>query len=189
MPFAYEKKFGHRCIVFAAGKSALQILDAIQRRLLASAEQEMERCAEQTAQITSLRLARLFVSVDDAQLQTVSPITTHILDTSRGCPAQNVQVQLYLWSTAAKKWYPCGSGVTNSDGRVTDLLPGFYDATGIFTAGTYRIIFHIADYFERTGSGCFYPSVSIDFTVVDPTEHYHVPLLLNPFGFSTYRGS
>jgi 5-hydroxyisourate hydrolase len=108
-------------------------------------------------------------------------ISTHILDTSRGRPAEGVAVTLHKQDGAT--WREVGRGTTNADGRVKPLLetiPG---------AGVYRIAFEVAPYYERLATECFYPAVSIEFRVKAVEEHYHVPLLLNPFGFSTYRGS
>lgn len=75
-------------------------------------------------------------------------------------------------------------GITNDDGRVTDLL-----APGSLVAGTYRITFALTPYFQATARKAFYPHLDIVFSVEVPTEHFHVPLLLSPFGYSTYRGS
>lgn len=111
-----------------------------------------------------------------------SPITTHILDTSRGRPAEGVTIRLERLSGANTE--EVGKGITNADGRVTDLME-----PGTLQSGDYRIHFDIAPYYEGLGQKCFYPSVQIDFSVESTDEHYHVPLLLNPFGFSTYRGS
>ncbi len=108
-----------------------------------------------------------------------SPITTHILDTSVGRPAAGVEVRLCDASGGE-----IGRGVTNEDGRVTDLL-----APGTLAAGTYRITFETGAYFASQGKRGFYPRVEITFEVSAPSEHYHVPLLLNPYGYSTYRGS
>ena len=113
---------------------------------------------------------------------TRSPVTTHVLDTSRGRPAAGVAV--HLARRAGDAWTSLARGVTDADGRVGDLLP-----PGSLEAGTYQITFATGAYFEELGVAGFYPSVSIDFTVAATDEHYHVPLLLNPFGFSTYRGS
>ena len=104
-------------------------------------------------------------------------ISTHILDTSRGRPASGVTVVL---SSGGRE---LARGVTDADGRVKPLLEA------IPGVGTYRITFEVAPYFEGLGLESFYPQVAIDFTVRVPGEHHHVPLLLNPFGFSTYRGS
>lgn len=108
-------------------------------------------------------------------------ITTHVLDTSRGRPAQGVGVSLEL--EAAGGWRLVGRGATNSDGRVTDLF------AGELTAGKYRLRFDTGAYFSARQMSSFYPSVEITFFVLDTTQHYHVPLLLSPYGYSTYRGS
>lgn len=107
-----------------------------------------------------------------------SPITTHVLDTSLGRPAEGVGVELFRGDERI------GRGSTNADGRVTDLIP-----PGTLTAGVYRIAFETGAYFLRDARSCFYPRVEITFEVKASDEHYHVPLLLNPFGYSTYRGS
>jgi len=110
-----------------------------------------------------------------------SPITTHILDTSRGRPAAGVTVTL---ERQGDGWEHLGRGVTNADGRVTDLM-----APGSLRAGVHRIRFATGEYWEALGSSGFYPFVEIVFEVGATDEHYHVPLLLNPYGYSTYRGS
>ncbi|GMF13146.1 unnamed protein product [Phytophthora lilii] len=114
-----------------------------------------------------------------------SPVTSHILDTSLGRPAANVHVELQHLQNGL--WTRVNDGVTNADGRVAShLVP----ETAAFEAGTYRMLFHTQEYFETNGvSEFFYPEVTIAFIVKDPTQHYHVPLLINPFGYSTYRGS
>ena len=108
-------------------------------------------------------------------------ISTHILDTTLGKPARGVAVWLELLEGAT--WRRIGEGVTNDDGRVKPLL----DA--IPKEGTYRINFEVAAYFRQQQLEAFFPSVTITFVVRSVQEHYHVPLLLNPFGYSTYRGS
>lgn len=112
-----------------------------------------------------------------------SPITTHILDTSTGLPARGVRVQLFCVEPGGEG-AAIGAAETDADGRVEGLLP-----VGPLAAGAYRLCFDAAGYFAGRGIDTFYPSVTIEFTVADPTQHYHVPLLLSPFGFSTYRGS
>ena len=112
----------------------------------------------------------------------MSGITTHVLDTSRGKPAAGVRV---LLETKGKKgWHEVGAGVTDADGRLRTLTP---DAPLAF--GTYRILFDTGAYFAAHGVESFYPSVTVVFTVKDHAAHYHVPLLLSPFGYCTYRGS
>ena len=114
----------------------------------------------------------------------MSEITTHILDTSRGQPAGGVPVRLEL-ETADGSWKQIGKGSTDADGRAKDLLtPGF-----ALRSGVYRLVFDTEYYFAAQKIEGFYREVSIVFTIRDPTHHYHVPLLLSPFGYSTYRGS
>jgi 5-hydroxyisourate hydrolase len=114
----------------------------------------------------------------------MSPITTHVLDTSRGRPAAGVAVVLET-RTDSGQWKQLGKGATDADGRVRDLLPAKY----VITAGVYRLTFDTGGYYRGLKIDCFYPSVSIVFEVRAPSEHFHVPLLLSPFGYSTYRGS
>ena len=113
----------------------------------------------------------------------MSPITTHILDTAQGRPAQGVAVTLNRQDSNG--WTALASGTTNADGRITDLLS---DGTKL-TAGIYRLHFAVGDYFTQRGVESFYPEVEIRFRLQNPEQHYHVPLLLNPFGYTTYRGS
>jgi 5-hydroxyisourate hydrolase len=113
----------------------------------------------------------------------MSGISTHVLDTSIGRPAAGVPVTLER-QDAAGNWKPAGSGATNADGRVPQLLGG-----GTLVAGIYRITFDTAAYFRARGVEAFYPSVTVQFEIRDAAQHYHVPLLLSPFGYSTYRGS
>jgi 5-hydroxyisourate hydrolase len=113
----------------------------------------------------------------------MSAITTHVLDTSRGVPAAGVGVALHRAGDTG--WRQVGGGTTDADGRVRDLA----GADGPLGAGRYRLTFDTGAYFEATGRPVFYPEVSVAFTVGDGTGHYHLPLLLNPFGYSTYRGS
>lgn len=111
-----------------------------------------------------------------------SPITTHILDVSSGKPAANVICKLER-QNAQFQWEKIGEGVTNSDGRIETLL------STPLVKGSYRIEFETKPYFEQKKISTFYPSVIVQFEVTEPGEHYHVPLLLSPYGYSTYRGS
>lgn len=111
-----------------------------------------------------------------------SPITTHVLDTARGCPAAGVPVRLE--QSVGEGFQPLAAGTTNSDGRVADLLP-----PGTLSPGVYRITFDTDAYYTALGIAGFYPYAQIVFVVRDVSQHYHVPLLLSPFGYSTYRGS
>lgn len=111
-----------------------------------------------------------------------SPITTHVLDIAAGKPAEGIAVTLERKS--GDGFAQAGRGVTNADGRIADLM-----SPGTMTTGVWRITFHLADYWERTDTPGFYPEAAIVFEVRDTTQHYHVPLLLSPYGYSTYRGS
>ncbi len=113
----------------------------------------------------------------------MSAITTHLLDASTGCPARGVPVALERQTTTG--WEIIGKGATDEDGRLRDLL----DSETILQTGNYRLTFDIEIYFAKQQIDSFYPQVTVAFTVRDAAQHYHVPLLLSPFGYSTYRGS
>ena len=113
----------------------------------------------------------------------MSAITTHVLDTAIGKPAAGVPVRLELRSEDGS-WEPRGHGVTDADGRLKDLLKNTP-----LSLGTYRISFDTYAYFSKRNVEHFYPEVSIVFVVQNHEQHFHVPLLLSPFGFSSYRGS
>lgn len=113
----------------------------------------------------------------------MSQITTHILDTALGKPADGVAVKLS--QEVADSWQLLATGVTNADGRVSDLLP----QDRALPAGVYKLHFDTASYFTRDTRPAFYPWIEVVFTLNDERAHYHVPLLLSPFGYSTYRGS
>ena len=113
-------------------------------------------------------------------------ISTHVLDTSRGQPAAGVMVILERLATdGAALTGEMSRAKTDADGRVRELLP----ATTSFGAGRYRLTFDTGSYFASRGVEPFYPAVVVTFIVRDPTQHFHVPLLLSPYGYSTYRGS
>ena len=117
----------------------------------------------------------------------MSAITTHVLDTALGRPAAGVRVRLELLAPSADGGSPSADlvavGTTDHDGRVSELGPDQVEA------GTYRLVFDTAAYLAATGQSCFFPEVSITFALTDPAQHHHVPLLLSPFAYSTYRGS
>ena len=114
----------------------------------------------------------------------MSPITTHILDTSIGCPITNVLVRLEQQNQDGS-WRELSSGTTDNDGRIMNLLP----EEEVLDSGVYQMIFLTAPYFEKQGVSFFYPEIEIRFLLHHPEQHYHIPLLLSPFGYSTYRGS
>jgi len=108
-------------------------------------------------------------------------LSTHVLDAARGVPAVGVHVRLERLD--APDWEFVGDGVTDGDGRLRDWLP-----PGTFGRGTYRLTFDTGGYFATQQVATFYPEVAITFTTADD-GHHHVPLLLSPFAYSTYRGS
>jgi 5-hydroxyisourate hydrolase len=111
----------------------------------------------------------------------MSGISTHVLDTARGRPA--VGIVVILEAAEAAGWRELARGVTDADGRIAALLPD-----GAPTAGEYRLRFATGDYFRGLGQAAFYPEVTIHVRLEANTK-YHLPLLLSPFGYSTYRGS
>ena len=110
-----------------------------------------------------------------------SAITTHVLDTALGRPAAGVPVRLSRIDPDESA-VVLADAITDDDGRVTDLGPDQVPA------GTYQLRFGTAAYYAATGQECFYPQVTVTFAVTD-RRHHHVPLLLSPFAYSTYRGS
>jgi 5-hydroxyisourate hydrolase len=113
----------------------------------------------------------------------MSPITSHVLDTSLGQPARDLEVRLDVlddrdgWRSLAKRR-------TDGSGRVSDLL-----AADALEARTYRLTFETAAYFASHAQTVFYPRIEVIFRIETPGEHYHIPVLLSPFGYSTYRGT
>jgi 5-hydroxyisourate hydrolase len=110
-------------------------------------------------------------------------ITTHVLDTARGRPATGVPVALEIFSGG--EWKKVGGALTDVDGRAKQLLP----PDQALKLGTYRLSFDLAAWFAAQGVEAFFPSATIIFLVRDADQHYHVPLLLSPYSYSTYRGS
>lgn len=114
----------------------------------------------------------------------MSGITTHVLDTSTGRPARGIPVRLAA-ADGSGGWADRAHATTNDDGRARLVGPG-----EPVTAGDYRLTFGVADYLAgQSAGGGFYPRVEVHFRVSDPEEHHHVPLLLSPHGYTTYRGS
>jgi len=114
-------------------------------------------------------------------------LTTHVLDTARGLPAQGLKIELFR--IEGQDRIHLRSLVTNDDGRTdSHILPA-----GEFTSGIYELVFHAGDYLHASGQAgaapLFLDMVPIRFGISEPDSHYHVPLLLSPFGYSTYRGS
>ncbi len=112
----------------------------------------------------------------------MSGITTHVLDTSLGRPGAGIRVDLHRKSDNA--WKLVGQGQTDVNGRCGDLMGEEKPEPG-----TYRLLFYAADYFRELKAKTFYSEIPVIFEVGDSNRHYHVPLLISPFGYSTYRGS
>lgn len=175
----YEKRFGFIFIVCATGKSAEEMLRLLNDRLKNDPDSELTIAMNEQHKITLIRFKKLF---DDLQLLKMSQVTTHVLDTSAGKPGKNISVR--LMQNANNEWRSIAQGVTNADGRIADLLP----AGKNLSTGDYKIVFETGDYYAAQNIKTFYPGVEILFTIFDDS-HYHVPLLISPFGYSTYRGS
>jgi 5-hydroxyisourate hydrolase len=109
-------------------------------------------------------------------------ISTHVLDTMRGTPAAGLEVTLSRREPDGD-WTVVGQAVTDADGRVRELTADELDA------GDYRLEFATQPYFARSGLSAFYPEVAVVFSLEDPAGHVHVPLLLSPFGYTTYKGT
>ncbi len=109
----------------------------------------------------------------------MSTLSTHVLDTALGRPAEGIRVELEHNGSVI------GSGITDADGRVRDLQ----EKNAQLTAGDYALRFSVADYFSATGRDSFYREIAVNFRISAESDHYHVPLLLSPYGYSTYRGS
>jgi len=112
----------------------------------------------------------------------MSAITTHVLDTSRGRPAADLKVELHKKS--GEEWKSVGACVTDANGRCNGML-----GETPLAVGTYRLTFHAGAYFQALRVESFYSDIPVIFEVRDARTHYHVPLLISPFGYSTYRGS
>jgi 5-hydroxyisourate hydrolase len=114
----------------------------------------------------------------------MSRMTTHVLDIARGRPARGIAVTLEI-ARGPDHWTELARGATDDDGRVGQFDPPLAS----LEPAVYRLRFATGAYFAALGVGAFYPEVSVVVQIGDPAQHYHVPLLLSPFGYSTYRGS
>ena len=175
----YESKFDFIFIVCATGKPAEEMLRLLNDRLKNDLDSELQIAMNEQHKITLIRFKKLF---EDFQFLKMSQVTTHVLDTSAGKPGKSISVR--LMQNVNNEWKSIAQGITNADGRVTDLLP----AGKNLSAGNYKIVFETGTYYTAQNIKTFYPAVEIQFTIFDDS-HYHVPLLISPFGYSTYRGS
>jgi len=179
---SYEEKFGFIFIVSATGKSAGEMLRIINSRLKNSYHEELQVAMGEQHKITILRLKKLLSRANFNWMRT-SQITTHVLDTAAGKPANGIIIRMQQQINGST-FQTMALSVTNMDGRINDLLP----SEKILTPGIYKMVFESAEYFRQQRLHTFYPEVEVQFSITDD-QHYHVPLLLNPYGYSTYRGS
>ena len=178
---AYEEKFGFVFLVCATGKTAEEMLRLLQDRLENEKHEELSIAMGEQHKITLIRLKKLLQGADWSWMR-ASQLTTHVLDTSIGKPGKNITIRLQQMLNG--EWRTFSQGVTNADGRIPDLLPPGI----VLPPSCYKMIFETGRYFQGMGVTGFYPKVEIQFSISDD-QHYHVPLLVNPYGYSTYRGS
>jgi len=185
---AYRARFGFPFILCARHYGRTAMLQVFERRLAASRAEEMAAALREIAQITRHRLAARLAGHGLADL--AGRLTTHVLDTSRGRPAQGMRVALHEVTGAL----PCGTSdplveaVTDAHGQTGEpLLSG-----APLRIGRYELRFHVGDYFRRTGAVAgdfaFLDVVPVVFCIDEPTGDYHVPLTVTPFAYATYRG-
>lgn len=132
--------------------------------------------------ILSLLLA--FITTVSFAQKDSHQLSSHILDVSTGAPATGVTVKLEKLNDATHKWQPVSEKVTDENGRIKDFLA--YEKKP--NAGTYKLTFLVADYFKRKQTESFYPFIEVVFQIKD-AAHYHVPITLSAYGYSTYRGN
>lgn len=173
----YELRFGRVFLIRAAGRSPLEMLTEARRRIDNDEASEVSEALGQLAEIAHLRL--------EASIETDPPhVTTHVLDAASGTPAAGVEV--VLTAAPGGALVEVARGVTDADGRL-GIGPGE------LSPGIYTVTFDTGGYFAQREVETFYPRVSITFTLREGKEgelvHHHVPLLLSPFSYSTYRGS
>jgi 5-hydroxyisourate hydrolase / 2-oxo-4-hydroxy-4-carboxy-5-ureidoimidazoline decarboxylase len=176
----YERRFGHVFLISATGKTADEMLAELRARMHNPRGEELNVAAGEQAKITRLRLEKLIVPTP--RHVEGSMITTHILDTSVGRPASGVLVALARIDGERTQ---IASGVTDADGRLRDLVP----SDDLMPGGVYELTFETGAYYRSQGIEPFHPRITVTVEITDPRQHYHVPLLVSPFGYTTYRGS
>ncbi|TDC19244.1 2-oxo-4-hydroxy-4-carboxy-5-ureidoimidazoline decarboxylase [Streptomyces sp. 8K308] len=169
---AYQERFGHVFLICATGLDAERMRAALRARLHNPPETEAEIARAELGKINAVRLRRL--------AEATTTVSTHVLDTAAGRPAAGVPVQLAVRAAPDGAWAVHAAATTDADGRCAALppLPG--------GARQARLTFAVAAH--REPDPAFFPEVATVFAV-EPGQHYHVPLLLSPFGYSVYRGS
>lgn len=136
--------------------------------------------------IASVLLSSLLVAgASLAIAASPNPLSVHVLDLQTGQPSPGVRVELEQRSGAG--WQPLGSAVTDAQGRIRALVPE--QRLSSWSAGEYRVVFRTGEFYARQNQSTFFPEIPVVFKVDSASQHYHVPLLLSPYGFSTYRGN
>ncbi|WP_338758996.1 hydroxyisourate hydrolase [Massilia sp. METH4] len=133
--------------------------------------------------IRRLSLALALAVATAAAAAAPNPISVHVLDLQSGQPTAGIQVKLE--QRAGEGWRKVAAGVTNAQGRIAALYPEGQP----MAAGDYRIVFETGEHYARQKQDTFFPRIPVEFRVNAPAQHYHIPLLLSPFGYSTYRGN
>ena len=132
----------------------------------------------------TMTLAALSLSgLSSLALAAGNPLSVHVLNLENGLPSAGVSVTLE--QQVGDHWQALSKGVTNQQGRIAELFP----ANRSMTPGEYRVVFKTGDYYKKANRETFFPEVPVIFQVKQADQHYHIPLLLSPYGFSTYRGS
>lgn len=195
----YEKRFKHIFVLSATGKSKEDILESIKNRFNNDSDMEFKLCVEELKKIVRIRLLTVLnayarkhhqgqhstttTTSENASSSVIPNISSHVLDLTDGRPAAGVKAVLYFKED--NDWKTVGTDVTNKDGRMTNLLNG-----NRLAIGEYKLKFLVEEYFrQQKRAETFYPEVEIKFKIKDASQKYHVPLLLNQYGYSTYRGS
>lgn len=169
---AYQERFGHTFLICATGRTGDQILAELEHRLTNPPDREREETRTELQKINRIRLHRMVT-------EPVTTVSTHILDTTAGRPAAGVPVHLAV-RTPPGDWAPHAASRTDEDGRCRDFPP--------LPEGARQARLRFETEHRTGGADRFFPEVAVAFTV-EPGEHYHVPLLLNPYGYCVYRGS
>ncbi len=183
---AYREQFGFPFIICVRRHTRDSILGQFERRLAHGVEKERAAALAEIALITRLRLAATVEG--PGKPRTDGRLTTHVLDLAAGCPAHGVRIALFEIGASARGLLR--DAVTNQDGRAdAPLIAG-----EPLRIGTYELQFHVGDYFakaapQRAASAAFLDIVPVRFAIAEPEADYHVPLLVTPFGYSSYRGS
>ena len=115
-----------------------------------------------------------------------NPLSVHVLNLQTGQPSAGIRVDLQR-RIGDDRWEPLGSGVTNAQGRIPALVPA--EALPGWRTGAYRVVFHTGEFYAQQRQPSFFPEIPVVIQVDSAEQHYHVPLLLRPYGFSTYRGN